>query len=358
MIPLAEVLRRHWPAYERKFRARLLPSHRRAVSAIVSCRTPALGGQLFRCDCGKEHYAYHSCNHRACPQCGHADATHWLNRQRRRLLPVPYYLITFTVPEQLRKIIRSNQKALYALLLTEGAGALQDVARDHKDLGASLGLLAVLQTWTRDLRYHPHVHCVVPAGGLSADLLRWVSPKRENYFLPQAVLASRFRTRLKEALQQDHPALFAQIPRPAWSLNWVADVQPVGSGESALKYLAAYVYRIAFSAQRILAADAHHITFSFRDSKTGQTQTASLSPEAFLHRFLQHVLPRGFQRVRYFGFLSAAAKAKWQRVLALLDCTPPPLTASPRTAPPLCPVCKKPMALIGQLPRAPPRRWP
>jgi Transposase zinc-binding domain/Putative transposase len=166
LIPLAAVLRRHWPVYERKYRARLLPSHRRAVAAILSCRTPALGGQLYRCDCGQQHYAYHSCNHRACPQCGHADATQWLQRQRRKLLPVPYYLVTFTVPAQLRQVIRSNQKSLYPLLLRESAGALRDIARDHKDLGAQLGLLAVLQTWTRDLRYHPHVHCVVPGGGL------------------------------------------------------------------------------------------------------------------------------------------------------------------------------------------------
>jgi len=259
---LAEVLRRHWPAYERKFRARLLPSHRRAVTAILSCRTPALGGQLFRCECGRQHFAYHSCNHRACPQCGHADATAWLARQRRRLLPVPYYLVTFTVPSQLRAIIRSHQKDLYPLLLRESAGALQDVGREHKDLGAVLGLLAVLQTWTRDLRFHPHVHCVVPGGGLSADGLRWVRPKYPDHFLPQPVLAMRFRTRLKQALQKDHPALFAQIPRRIWSLDWVADVQPVGRGEPALKYLAAYVYRTAFNAERIVADDGHHITFT------------------------------------------------------------------------------------------------
>ena len=355
MIPLAEVLRRHWPAYERKYRARLLPSHRRAVTAILSCRTPALGGQLYRCACGQEHYAYHSCNHRACPQCGHADATEWLERQRCRLLPVPYYLVTFTVPQQLRRLIRSNQEILYALLLTQSAAALLDVARDHKDLGAKLGLMAVLQTWTRDLRYHPHVHCVVPAGGLSPDELRWVSPKRQNYFLPQAALALRLRTRLKETLQQNHPALWAQVPSPVWSLNWVADVQPVGTGEPALKYLAAYVYRTALSAQRIVADDGERITFSFRDN-TGQPQTATLPAEAFLHRLLQHVLPRGFQRIRYFGFLSAAAKKKWRRVQALLDWTPPPLKSAPPLPAPLCPNCKKPMALLGQLARAPPPR--
>ncbi len=355
MIPLAEVLRRHWPAYERKYRARLLPSHRRAVSAILSCRTPALGGQLYRCDCGQKHYAYHSCNHRACPKCGQADATQWLDRQRRKLLPVPYYLVTFTVPAQLRCLIRSHQKQLYPLLLREAAGALLDVGRDHKDLGAQLGLLAVLQTWTRDLRYHPHVHCVVPAGGLSPDRLRWVAPKREGYFLPQAVLAARFRTRCRQALHHQHPQLALQSSPAAWSLDWVVDVQPVGTGEPALKYLAAYVYRTALSAERIVAADAHSITFTYRDSKERRTRTVRLPAEQFLHRFLQHVLPPGLQRVRHFGFLSAAAKARWQRILTLLDWSPRPLSPPSPLPPPLCPRCHKPMALVALLPRAPPR---
>jgi hypothetical protein len=355
VIPLAEVLRRHWPAYAQKHRARLLPSHRRAVAAILSCRTPALGGQLFQCQCGQQHYAYHSCNHRACPKCGHADATEWLNRQRRKLLPLPYYLVTFTVPAQLRPIIRSNQKSLYALLLRESAAALADVARQHKDLGAEIGCLSVRQTWTRDLRFHPHVHCVVPAGGLSTDRLRWVSPKRENYFLPQAVLALRLRTRFHAALRKNHPQLLAQVPNLLWSLSWVADVQPVGTGEPALKYLAAYVYRTAFSAERILADDGQHITFSYRDSQERKTQSARLSIEAFLHCFLQHVLPTGFQRVRYFGWLAPAAKARWNRILALLDYQPPRPVSPQPLAPPLCPRCNQPMLLLGQLPRAPPR---
>jgi hypothetical protein len=268
---------------------------------------------------------------------------------------VPYYLVTFTVPSQLRPLIRSSQKALYPILLRQSAAALADVARDHKDLGAQIGILAVLQTWTRDLRYHPHVHCVVPAGGLSADGLRWVRPKRDGYFLPQAALAMRFRTRLKEVLQQTHSQLFTQIPPATWSISWVADVQPVGSGEPALKYLAAYVYRTAFSAERILRDDSQSITFTYRDSKEPGLRFARLTPEQFLHRFLQHVLPRGFQRVRYFGWLSAAAQRKWQRVVALRDCRPPPLCPPTPLPPPVCPCCGKPMRLIAVLPRPPPR---
>ena len=355
MIPLADVLRRHWPAYEQKFGARLLPSHRQAVAAIVSCRTPALGGHLFECDCGLLHYAYHSCNHRACPQCGYADATDWLERQRRRLLPLPYYLVTFTVPQQLRALIRSNQKLLYDLLLRHNAAALLDRGHDHKNLGAELGLLAVLQTWTRELRFHPHVHCVVPAGGLSADGLRWVRPKDPAYFLPEAALAMRLRTRLKQALQQDHAQLFLQIPRIVWSLDWVADVQAVGRGEPALKYLAAYVYRTAFSAQRILSDDGQRITFNYRHRQSGTLRTVRLPAECFLHRFLQHVLPQGFQRLRYFGWLSAAAKTKWQRILALLNWKQPALSPPTPLPPPLCPRCHKPMQWVASLlPRPPP----
>jgi hypothetical protein len=320
----------------------------------MACRTAALGGQLFRCDCGRQHFAYHSCNHRACPQCGHADATQWLARQRQRLLPVPYYLVTFTVPEQLRKIIGSNQRVLYGLLLRHSAAALLDVGRNHKDLGAQLGLLAVLQTWTRDLRFHPHVHCVVPAGGLSLDGLRWLRPKRDNYFLPQQVLALRLRTRLKEALQQEHPQLFIQIPRSLWSMDWVADVQPVGSGEPALKYLAAYVYRTAFSAERIQSDEGHHLTFTYRQAKDRSTRSMRLSPEQFLHRFLQHVLPKGFQRLRHYGWLSPAAQAKFDRIAALLDWKMPALTPPELLPLPLCPCCKKPMTLIGRMARAPP----
>jgi Putative transposase/Transposase zinc-binding domain len=354
VIPLAEVLRRHGPAYARRFGAKLLPSHRRAVQSILQCRTPALGGQIFRCDCGQVRYVYHSCNHRACPRCGHADATQWLARQRQKLLPVPYYLVTFTVPAQLRRLIRSHQQRLYSALLRESARALQDVARDHKDFGARIGLLAVLQTWTRDLRFHPHVHCVVPAGGLSPNGRRWVRPRHPDYFLPQLMLARRFRTRFQAVLKNEFPEACAALPTVVWTQDWVVDVQPVGSGEPALKYLAAYVYRTAVSAERILADDGQRITFTYRDGPTRQTRTVSLPADVFLHRFLQHVLPRGFQRVRSFGFLSPAAKERWDRILALLDWQPPAQTLPEPTSPPLCPGCHKPMILLGQLPRPPP----
>ena len=353
MLSLAEVLRRHWAQYERQFGVRILPSHRRAVQAIRACRTAALGGKVYLCEvCRQYHFVYHSCNHRACPQCGSADASQWIERQKLRLLPVPYYLITFTVPEGLRPWLRSHQRVGYAALLKESAGALQDVASRDKYLGAEVGCLSVLHTWGRQLQFHPHVHCVVPAGGLRADGLRWCQPKSADYFLPQIVLAARFRNRMKCALQGQ--ANLHQIPTVVWRQRWVVDVQPVGSGQGAIKYLAAYVYRTALGSQRILQDQDGMITFKYKDSEEQQWHTLTLSAEEFLRRFLQHVLPRSFQRVRYYGWLSPAADARWKRILALLDWRPPAPLPPIAKAAPICSQCGRPLFYLGQFGRGPP----
>ena len=197
---LAEILAAHWPAYVAKFGRLLPPEQRAAVRAIQRCRTAALGGQLYRCGCGREQYAYHSCNHRACPRCGRDDAAAWLARQRTKLLPVPYFLVTLTVPAQLREPIRAARKLWYGALLREAAGALQDLAAQPKHLGAELGFTAMLQTWTRDLRYHPHMHLLVPGGGLTPDGLRWLRVKDPQFFLPQVKLAARFKGRDRKSV--------------------------------------------------------------------------------------------------------------------------------------------------------------
>ena len=353
MVPLAEVLRRHWPAYERQFGAALLPSHRRAVQAILACRTAALGGQLYRCpDCGRDHFAYHSCHHRACPQCGHAEATDWIARQQAKLLPVPYYLITFTVPAGLRDWLRAHQKLGYGRLLQESAGALQDVAAREKYLGAEVGCLSVLHTWGRQLQYHPHVHCVVPAGGLRADGLRWCRPPSPDFFLPQAVLAARFRTRLQAALR-DAPDR-QTIPPEVWRQDWVVDVQPVGSGQSALQYLSAYVYRTALGAQRILRDEDDQVTFQYKDSHDQAWHTLTLAALEFIRRFLQHILPKGFQRVRSYGWLSPAATGRWTRIQTLLDWRAPGRLGPPARPERRCPRCGAALLWIARLARAPP----
>ena len=352
MIPLAEVLRRHWPEYERQFGTQLLPSHRAAVAAIIHCRTAALGGEVFACpQCQRMHWVYHSCYHRACPQCDQAEAAAWSARQKLKLLPGAYYLITFTVPEGLRAWLRSHQQLGYALLLRESAATLQDVASRDKYLGAQLGCLSVLHTWGRQLQFHPHVHCVVPGGGLRADGLRWCQPQTPDFFLPQIVLAARFRSRLKAALLAQPEG--AQIPATVWRQNWVVDVQPAGNGERAIGYLSAYVYHTALGSQRILQDEQGQITFNYKDSEDQSWHTLTVSAQEFIRRFLQHVLPKGFQRVRYYGWLSAAAKTRWERILALLDWKPP--AASPDGSEPiLCPHCGQPLRWLGTFSRAPP----
>jgi hypothetical protein len=277
----------------------------------------------------------------------------WLAQQRTRLLPVPYFLVTLTVPAELREPIRAAAKLWYGALLKEGAGALQDLAADPKQLGAELGITAMLQTWTRDLRYHPHVHLLVPGGGLTANQLRWVRVKDSEFLVPQVKLASRFKGRLKAWLQTHEPALFKEVPVKVWWLKWVADVQPVGSGEAALKYLANYLCQPPLHDTQIEHWDAQSVTFRYRDNQ-GAQQHSTVSGSEFVRRFLQHVLPRGFQRVRHYGWLGAAAQAKRERIHALLDWRAPALNLQPATLTlPKCPCCGKAMFLIGPLPRAP-----
>ena len=353
MPTLAEIFRAHWPAYCAQFGKRIPPAHRAAVKAILSCRTASRGGQLFACDCGALHYAYHSCGHRACHQCGQGDAKDWATRQENKLLPVPYFLVTFTVPEELREVIRAHPRELYAALFRESSGALADVALTK--LGIQPGFTGVLHTWTRQLIFHPHVHYLVPGGGLTPDRLRWKRVSDPQYFLPTKVLAARFKNRLRQGLEAEHQELLKQIPARAWRQSWVVDVQPVGRGHTALKYLAAYVQKTALSAARLVACDEHTVTFTHQDRATGETRALRLSGQEFLRRFLQHVLPTGFQRVRHFGWLSPAAKKRWQRIHALLDWKPAPLP-QPSLNPqlPLCPRCHKPMRLLGTFARSPP----
>lgn len=354
MVHLAEILRRHWPAYRAKFGQAIPSAHRAAVTAILSCRTPNRGGQLFRCDCGAFHFAYHSCGHRACHQCGQGDARAWAQRQENKLLPVPYFLVTFTVPEELREVIRAHAKELYGALFRESAGALHDVALTK--LGVELGFTGVLHTWTRQLLYHPHVHYLVPGGGLTPEGLRWKRLSDPRFFLPTRVLAARFKNRLRQWLEEHHQDWLKPIRAAAWRLDWVVDVQPVGRGHTALRYLAAYVHKTALGAARLVACDDATVTFTHQQRDTGQIRRLRLSGQEFLRRFLQHVLPTGFQRVRHFGWLSPAAKTRWQRIHALLDCKPDVRLvddAAPGWAP-KCPRCQKPMRLLGTLARSPP----
>jgi hypothetical protein len=319
MAILAPWLARQAPAALARTDPRLTPAQRRALTAIARCRTGALGGHVYRCEqCGGRHHGYHSCHHRACPRCGGADTAAWTQRQLDRLLPVPYFLVTFTVPEPVQAAARQRPQIVLDRLFAASAAALQAVADRPKLLGAQLGFVGVLHTWGRQLQWHPHIHYMVPGGGLRADGRKWRRCRAPDYFLPQAALAAAFRARLQAALRATAPDLHAAIPDACWREPWIVDVQPAGTGEAVVKYLARYVKRAAISDERIVRADDDQVVFTYRDSATGQARVAQFAADEFLRRYLQHVPPPGQHRVRYFGWMHPSATARRAVVATLL----------------------------------------
>jgi Putative transposase/Transposase zinc-binding domain len=302
MTTLAEIVRRYGPAYRAQYGEQLLPSQQAALTAIEACRTAALGGQVFSCpDCGTVRYSYHSCRNRHCPTCQHDAAQSWLAAQHELLLPLPYFLVTFTLPAELRALAYSHQRQVYSLFFRATAAALQQLAADPRFVGGQLGLLGVLQTWTRDLRYHPHIHYLIPAIGLASDG-RFCRPRNRAFLVPVQALAVLFRAKLRAALRQT--GYTTEIPAAVWTKPWVVDCRGVGSGAAALKYLAPYIFRVALSNNRIVRVANDRVTFRYVDGATHQPKTCTLPALTFLHRFLQHVLPRGFVKVRYYGLFS------------------------------------------------------
>ena len=367
-LSVHQLLSRLAPDYRSRFGWAMPQRHREVLKKILSCRTPALGGQLFACpDCRAFHYRYHSCNDRHCPQCGQTDADAWLaGQQARLLLPAPYFLVTFTVPEALRLFIRSHQKIALDLLFACSAQALQDLARNPRRLGADLGFLGVLHTWSRTLIFHPHIHYLIPGGGLGPDGRQWIAA-RPRFLLPVKPLGTHVCTLFKTRLRREHPDLFAQVPAKVWKRHWNVDSQPAGSGQNALRYLSRYVFKTATSNRTVQLTAQGKLRWSYRESNTGRQSSIQLEPLEFMRRFLQHVLPRSFARVRTFGWLHPAAKVRGNRVRALLG-QPPLLTpaeeqtwnpppdpdldppASPTPVPcsaPRCPRCQQVMRLVG-----------
>jgi len=354
-MDLADVVRRHGPAYLERFGERMPSAHRRALEAILRCHTPACGGSVYQCpQCGDLHFHYHGCGHRACGQCGHAAAQAWLERQTARLLPVDYFLATFTVPEALRPWIRADPKFFYDLLLRESAATLQDVAAQPRyGLEGQLGFLSVLHTWSRQLIYHPHVHCVIPAVALREDgSLGW--PRQRDFLLPVQRLSARWRSRLRQALFALRPEIAAQIQPSVWRSPWVVHLQPAGHGRQALEYLSRYIFRTAISSARLLWQDDQNVCFSYTDSQSGQKRECILSGLEFLRRFLQHVLPKGFHRVRSYGWLGGAARESYEHIRALLNALGSPSPKPAPRAPVLCAHCHCAMQRIAQFSRGPP----
>jgi hypothetical protein len=365
VIEVADVFRRFADEYCSAHGAAMPPSHRRAIADILACRTQALGGHVWRCDhCSHEVFSFHSCKNRSCAKCHTHQTEDWLAARQGEMLPVPYFHITVTVPEELRPLLRANQRDGYALLMKAAAEAIVELARDPRFVGGTVGVLAVLHTWTQQLLLHPHVHCLVTGGGISADGRDWYPPARKGFLFPTSALAKLVRGKLKAFLIRERPDLV--LPAGTWTKRWVIHITPWGQGEQAvLDYLARYVFRIAITNTRIVALDDRTVTFRYKDRHSSRWRTCRLDGCEFMRRFLQHVLPKGFHKVRYFGLWHPANRRRAAQARLLLEMERSVSPSQPSSAPNstcidqgtqnvsqsmVCPICSRGrLVYIGRL---------
>jgi hypothetical protein len=360
-VEVADIIQAQGDRFIDAYRRQLSYQQLNVLRAIERCRTSALGGHVDDCPrCGHTAISYNSCRNRHCPKCQAQARQRWLAAQQQQLLGVKYFHVVFTLPHELIPLCQSNPKILYDLLFQTSAATMLEVAADPKHLGAKIGFLSILHTWSQNLLPHPHVHCVIPAGGLSADHQRWVHPKYP-FFLPVKVLSRVFRGKfvasLKRAyrkkllrfsrtsLLREEPKQFLAFVRTLFRQDWIVYAKPAfGGAEQVLKYLGRYTHRVAISNHRLLAFDGERVTFRWKDYAHGKKQRKmTLTAQEFLRRFVQHVLPRGFVRIRHFGFLANSCRAALlPRARQLLTITRP---CEPRvqtdSAPPTwrCPHC-------------------
>jgi hypothetical protein len=374
-LEVADLVRAAGEAFIERSRRWIRWKHVKVLRAIARCRTAALGGHFDECTrCGhRTAISYNSCRDRHCPKCQTAARDRWIEARRKELLPSPYVHVVFTLPRHLAPLVLQNKKVIYDLLFRTSAETLLEVARDPKHLGAEIGFFSVLHTWSQKLEIHPHVHCVVPSGGLSLDHTRWVR-SRERYFLPKAVLRKVFRGKFVAALEQAfrdgllnfhgdlallaQPKTFATWLRPLFRQDWVVYLKrPFGGPEYVLQYLGRYTHRVAISNHRLVSFADGQVTFRWRDSAHNNEQKLmSLSLDEFLRRFLLHILPQGFVRIRHFGFLANRRRAT---LLPLcfhhLGSAPEPQAeqhvSSTKDSPDLwrCPKCGGPMKVVERL---------
>jgi hypothetical protein len=371
---VADIIRQYGNSFIAKNWSWLTWLHFRVLYAIEFCRTATLGGHLDRCSrCGHEAISFHSCRNRHCPKCQTNARDKWLAERSKELLPVSYVHVVFTLPHELSWLALQNKKVVYDLLFRTSAATLLEIAADPKHLGAEIGFLSVLHTWGQNLQHHPHVHCVIPSGGLSLDHQRWIHP-RYAFFLPVRVLGRVFRGKfvagLKRAFRQGELAFpgslqplarekaFHAFLRPLFRQDWVVYAKrPFGGPEHVLHYLARYTHRVAISNHRLVSVADGKVTFRWKDyAHGGKQRKMTIAAEEFLRRFMLHVLPRGFVRIRFSGFLANRRRKQLLPLCKqLLNGSPQPRSETPGssvTKPAagwLCPHCGGPMMLIETL---------
>jgi Putative transposase/Transposase zinc-binding domain len=357
MPTVADVLRRDGGPYLERFGATLPGEHQKVRHAITACRTGELGTVLYVCQsCGEIHAIGRSCGNRHCPTCQHETTKAWLEKPTDRLLPCPYFLVTFTLPAELRALARSHQRVISAALLEASSQALRALAANPRLVGTDrLGFFGVLHPWGRTLQYHPHVHYVLPGGGIDEGGHRWL-PSRADFLVPVEAWSILFRAQFRDILEREN--LLHLVHPAAWQRDGVVHSRAAGDGRASLRYLAPYVFRVAIGNRRIVSCAEGNVTFTYRRVGSQRLRKMSLDAMEFLRRFLQHVLPAGFQKVRHYGFLrpncaTSIEAVRWmvmghnQAKFVLLA----KRTEEPAAQPvPRCPSCGGPMVLLEFVP--------
>ena len=317
---LGEIFRRYGPAYLAKFGGKMSQDQHRALQMIQRCRTGKLGSVRYYCSvCDQHHWVLRSCGNRHCPACQSHKAKDWLEAQTKKLLPCEYFMLTFTVPSKLRRVIRSHPRECLPVLFEAARDTLRELASNPKYIGSDrLGMTGVLHTWGRTMTYHPHTHFIVPGGALSKDGTAWHS-RDEKFLVPVKAASVMFRAKFSDAMKAC--GLHDKIPPEVWKTKWVVHCKAVGDGSKALRYLAAYVYRVAITDRRIVKVtprSSEHdslldmVTYQYRPGGSKQYKTLKVTVEEFIRRFLQHVLPRGLQKVRHYGFLHSGSRTDYE----------------------------------------------
>ncbi|MHC4996887.1 MAG: IS91 family transposase [Planctomycetota bacterium] len=318
-IELADVVRRFQDDYIARFGHLMMPSQRKALADIAACMTAQMGGHQYQCgDCAERFWVYHGCRNRACPACHGRRTREWLEARQAELLPCDYYHLVATVPQETRHHFLSDQKFMYGLFMKTVAGAVIDLARDPKYVGATPGILMVLHSWTGQEQYHPHVHLLVTGGGVSDDGQLWRQPPG-TFLVPVKALSKLIAARFRDALKKAKPDAFASLPRKTWKREWCSFCKHYGRARKAVvDYLARHAFRIAITNSRIVAMDDTHVTFRYKERNTGRFETCRLTGVEFLRRFLMHVLPKGFHKLRYYGLWHHSKRHLQQRARLLL----------------------------------------
>ena len=342
-MPLATVLQRYQSRFEQRYTKLITPPMRNAMAAVMACRTQRYGEMRLRCtQCDAQASQFHSCGHRSCPRCQHYDTSQWLERQSQKLLPVEYFMLTFTLPQALRALAWHHQQDVYTMLFDCAISTLKSFGLNDPKLGADLGMTGVLHTHSRRLDFHPHVHIVMPGGCLHKQRRQW-KKLRGKYLFNAFNLAKVFRARMLEAMVRAGFSLPSRLPQ-----QWVVHCKHVGKGLPALQYLSRYLYRGVISENNIVQDDGMFVTFRYLDSETKTYKTLKLPGEQFLWKVFMHVLPKGFRRARDFGFLHGNAKPARQLIQWLLRvCIPMPTPASKSRPAFKCPCCQAPMRIVA-----------